>query len=106
MVQKNKRQFLPSFTPQCLQSKGGGGQADCSSVIGRNGLLGRTWPCEGGKGGGGGMRAVGRRGRRDDVRGRERKRKAWKGGAGALMISPPAVGHGERGTVAVEMDGC
>lgn len=65
---KNKRQFLPSFTPRCLQSKGGGRLADCSSVIGRIGLWGRTWPCEGGKGGGGGMRAVGRRGRRDDVR--------------------------------------
>lgn len=46
------------------------------------------------------MRAGGGSGRRDDVRARERKRKAWKGGVGALMISPPAVGHGERGTVA------
>lgn len=56
------------------------------------------------------MQAGGRRGRRDDVRERERRRKAWKGGAGALMISPPAVGHRERGTVAekwmaVEMKG-
>lgn len=65
---KTKGSSCSVFTPRCLQSKGGGGLADCSSVIGRNGLWGRTRPCEGGKGGGGGMRAGGGRGRRDDVR--------------------------------------
>ncbi len=57
-----------------------------------------------------GRNARGWRERKKGWCGRERKRKSWKGGVGALMISPPAVGHGERGTVAekwmaVEMKG-